>query len=89
MEVLATVKGRVQGVFFRAFASQLAMSMRLKGYAKNLDNGDVEIVVNGNSEMIAEFLEVIKAKKDPYGIYVDSVSWEETEEHEYSGFEIL
>jgi len=89
MEARAIAKGRVQGVFFRSFVSQLARSMRLRGYAKNLDNGDVEIVANGNSEMIAEFLEVIKAKKDPYGIYVDSVSWEETQEHEYSGFEQL
>ncbi|MCX6773531.1 MAG: acylphosphatase [Candidatus Micrarchaeota archaeon] len=89
MEIIAIAKGRVQGVFFRSFVNQLAHSMKLKGYVKNLDDGDVEIVANGTDDMIAEFLEVIKAKKDPYGIYVESLSWEETKENEYSGFEKL
>jgi acylphosphatase len=87
MEIRAIAKGRVQGVFFRSFVEQLANSMRLRGYVGNLDNGDVEIVANGSADMIAEFLEVIKAKKEDFGIYVESLSWEETGEHEYPGFE--
>ena len=87
MEIIAIAKGRVQGVFFRSFVKQLADSMRLRGYVKNLGNGDVEIVANGNQDMLAEFLEVIKAKKEDYGIYVESLSWNEKKEEEYSGFE--
>jgi acylphosphatase len=89
MEIVAMAKGRVQGVFFRAFVKRLADSMRIRGYVRNLGNGDVEIVASGNQEMIAEFLEAIKAKKEDYGIYVESLSWKEKKEEEYSGFEKL
>jgi acylphosphatase len=89
MEIIAIAKGRVQGVFFRSFVNQLADSMRIRGYVKNLGNGDVEIVANGTEDIIAEFLEVIKAKKQDFGIYVESLSWKEKKEEEYSGFEKL
>lgn len=86
MEIIAVAKGRVQGVNFRAYVKSLADAMRLSGYAKNLDNGDVEIVVNGNGEMVAEFLEMIKNKRDEWGIRVDSLSWKEKKEGKYEGF---
>jgi len=86
MEIIATAKGRVQGVNFRAYAKSLADAMRLSGYAKNLDSGDVEIVVNGDGEMVAEFLETIKNKRDGNGIRVDSLSWKEKKEEKYEGF---
>jgi acylphosphatase len=41
------VSGRVQGVFFRASARTQAQEMGLSGYAKNLPNGDVEVLASG------------------------------------------
>jgi acylphosphatase len=41
------VHGRVQGVFFRQAAAQEASSMGLRGWVRNLANGDVEIVAEG------------------------------------------
>jgi acylphosphatase len=41
------VSGRVQGVGFRAFVRKHAKSLGLRGYAKNLANGDVEVVAAG------------------------------------------
>ena len=89
MEIIAIAKGRVQGVFFRAYVKSLADAMRLSGYAKNLENGDVEIVINGDSDMIAEFLETIKNKREDGGIRVDSLSWKEKKEERHLGFEII
>jgi acylphosphatase len=60
--------------------------MRLTGYAKNLENGDVEIVINGKEDMVAEFLEMIKNKRDGSGIRVDSLSWKEKKEERHVGF---
>ncbi len=41
------VHGRVQGVFFRHAAAQEARSLGLRGWVRNLANGDVEIVAEG------------------------------------------
>ncbi len=47
IELLATIKGRVQGVGFRAKAKQLADALKLTGFVRNLINGDVEICAQG------------------------------------------
>jgi acylphosphatase len=41
------VHGRVQGVFFRQAAVEEARSLGLRGWVKNLPNGDVEMVAEG------------------------------------------
>jgi acylphosphatase len=41
------VHGRVQGVFFRHAAAEEARSLGLRGWVKNLANGDVELVAEG------------------------------------------
>lgn len=50
------VKGKVQGVGFRFFCQMTAKTLNnLTGFAKNLDNGDVLIEVQGPYEKIIEF----------------------------------
>lgn len=51
------VNGRVQGVGFRSFCQLLALKYHLSGYAKNLDNGCVEIEVQGQPENIMQFIQ--------------------------------
>ncbi len=41
------VHGRVQGVFFRQAAAEEARSLGIRGWVRNLPNGDVEIVAEG------------------------------------------
>jgi len=43
------VKGRVQGVYFRAFTQKQAVKLNLKGFVRNLADGSVEIVACGHS----------------------------------------
>jgi len=53
------VTGRVQGVFFRASTRDRATQLGLLGYAKNLGDGSVEVVVSGtasNVEVLAQWL---------------------------------
>jgi len=54
------VKGSVQGVGFRRFVFENAKKLKLKGYAKNLSNGNVEILVAGDEEKIKELYEACK-----------------------------
>ena len=41
------VSGKVQGVFFRRNVGNKALELGLKGFAKNLENGNVEVAAQG------------------------------------------
>ncbi|MGH8234612.1 MAG: acylphosphatase [Rhodanobacteraceae bacterium] len=47
------VTGRVQGVFFRASTREQALRLGLTGYAKNLADGNVEVVACGTDTALA------------------------------------
>ena len=51
--VRCLVEGRVQGVFFRASTAHEADRLKLDGWAKNLPDGRVEVVVSGESGAVA------------------------------------
>ena len=47
------IRGRVQGVFYRASTRDKALSLGLTGYARNLPDGRVEVVACGEADAIA------------------------------------
>ncbi|BBA33105.1 acylphosphatase [Methylocaldum marinum] len=51
------VSGLVQGVFFRAATRERAVALGIKGWVRNLPDGRVEILAEGASDRIAEFLD--------------------------------
>lgn len=46
------VRGRVQGVGFRYFVEQVASELNIAGYARNLDDGRVEVYAVGAPELL-------------------------------------
>ncbi|AMR34416.1 acylphosphatase [Mucilaginibacter sp. PAMC 26640] len=52
-----TVKGKVQGVSFRAGAKAVADQLGIKGWVKNLPNGDVYLEAEGDDTMMEMFVE--------------------------------
>lgn len=56
-QVKILVKGKVQGVFFRKNTRQEADKLGLKGYAKNLDEGHVEIVAQGEEQGVKALID--------------------------------
>lgn len=48
------IRGRVQGVGYRAFAQRAAQALGLTGYARNLDDGRVEVYAAGPAGKLAE-----------------------------------
>lgn len=59
-QVKLTVSGKVQGVFFRHHTRQQAFKLGLRGYVKNLINGDVEIVAKGDDLQVDQLIEWAK-----------------------------
>ncbi len=53
---IAHISGRVQGVYFRASSQQQAIEYSLSGYARNLADGDVEVLLCGDEENIEKML---------------------------------
>ncbi len=53
------VSGKVQGVGYRAFLLDKAKSLDIVGWAKNLDDGRVEIIVEGSEDKLGEFLNYV------------------------------
>lgn len=46
------VSGRVQGVFFRASTRDEALRLKLSGYARNLADGRVEVLAQGEGSAV-------------------------------------
>ena len=59
-QIEAIVSGKVQGVSFRMHAQRKAQQLGVKGYVKNLSNGDVEIVAVGEVAAIDASIEWAK-----------------------------
>jgi acylphosphatase len=74
------VRGRVQGVGFRWFAHREAAALELCGWVRNTENGEVEVMVAGAPEDIAELRAALD--KGSRGSRVDAVIAHELAENE-------
>jgi acylphosphatase len=81
------VSGKVQGVFFRAAAHDQAESLGLTGWVRNLPDGRVEILAEGKSEPIAEFLDWCRSGP-PRARVEECRAVEENPTGEFGGFEV-
>ncbi|WP_428945770.1 acylphosphatase [Pantoea sp. FN060301] len=77
----AWVHGRVQGVGFRYSTQQQAKALGLKGYAKNMDDGSVEVLACGEESQVQRLLEWLRAG-GPRSAQVDKVLTEPNSLHE-------
>ena len=59
MQCYILISGKVQGVGFRYFTRQNAMRLGVHGYAKNLPNGKVEVVAEGDKATLEEFVKIL------------------------------
>lgn len=58
------VSGRVQGVFFRDTARQRASDAGIAGSARNLKDGRVEVILEGDAEAVAAMIEWCRSGPD-------------------------
>ena len=69
--VRVRVRGRVQGVFFRAEAQARAESLGVAGWIRNADDGSVEAVFEGDDEQVESMVEW--CRRGPAGARVEEV----------------
>jgi acylphosphatase len=70
------ISGRVQGVGFRYFIDDLAQREGVSGYVRNLPDGRVETLVEGDAEAVGRVEGALW--RGPRGARVDDVAIEET-----------
>lgn len=81
------VGGRVQGVFFRASARDQARALGLRGFARNLADGRVEVLAVGDAAAIEQL--ALWLHNGPPGARVEELERMDADAHEVgAGFEI-
>ena len=79
------VHGFVQGVFFRTNAVKKAQDSDLRGYAKNLSDGTVEVVAEGPQDKLEELIEFCKNSPGASEVSKVDVKFEKPK-NEFSSF---
>jgi len=79
--------GKVQGVFYRATAKDVADLTGVKGWIRNLPNKDVEITATASEETLQKFISW--CKQGPPKAIVEDVVIEELDLHEFSNFKVI
>lgn len=81
------ITGRVQGVFFRAETRETAESLGLSGWVRNVPDGSVEAVFEGERSRVREAVEW--CRKGPPGARVDAIEVKMEEPAGETGFSVV
>jgi len=81
------VKGKVQGVFYRAFVKNTAEQSGITGWVKNLPDGNVEIKATSSEDRIKNFIEL--CRQGPSRAVVDDFIIEVLPTESFSDFRII
>ncbi|HEY6149862.1 MAG TPA: acylphosphatase [Gaiellaceae bacterium] len=84
--VRVRIRGRVQGVFFRAEARARAESLGVAGWVRNAEDGSVEAVFQGDEERVSSMVEW--CRRGPGGAEVDDVEVQSEEPIGETGFSV-
>jgi acylphosphatase len=80
------VHGRVHGVGFRVFVARIARSRRVTGSARNLPDGTVEVVLEGDVEDVAAVARA--CEEGPRSASVTHVETFDEQRHGLRGFDV-
>jgi len=81
------IEGTVQGVFFRGFIKENAERYNIKGFVRNLDDGRVEVFLEGNNEEVDKMVEL--CKKGPKHAQIRNVEIKPERFQDFKVFKVL
>lgn len=81
------VFGEVQGVFFRYSTKEKANQLELKGWVRNVEDGTVEIMAEGEEEKLKKFIDWCYIGPPAAKVEKMEIEWQEAE-GEFEIFEI-
>jgi acylphosphatase len=83
----ATIGGHVQGVGFRAYVADIAVSLEIGGWVRNRWDGTVEVVAEAERSVLEQFLGFLR--RGPRGSYVSDLDFEWQEaQNEFQDFRV-
>lgn len=83
------VQGCVQGVAFRYTTKMKADEQKVYGYAKNLEDGSVEVVLQGNEEEVDNLATIVQRCPSPAGFVTSYTKEVISNEPQYTRFSVL
>lgn len=81
------IDGTVQGVFFRVFLKDNAEKLNLRGFTRNLEDGKIEVFIEGNPDQVNEMIEL--CKKGPKYSQIRDVQIIPEKFQDFKNFKIL
>jgi len=81
------IKGTVQGIFFRQFIKDNAERNDIRGFVRNLEDGRVEVFIEGKIENVNKIIEL--CKKGPRHAKINHVEMRDERIQDFREFKIL
>ncbi|HIH52350.1 MAG TPA: acylphosphatase [Nanoarchaeota archaeon] len=81
------ISGLVQGIFFRSFVKENAEKLNIKGFVRNLEDGRVEVFIEGNFEDVVKMVEL--CKKGPKHSEIKKVEEKSERFQDLKSFKVL
>jgi acylphosphatase len=81
------IKGRVQGVYYRASAKDVARKTGLTGWIRNTPDGHVEAMATGSEEQLELFINW--CREGPRGARVTEVEIQVVDDAQFEAFKIV
>ena len=81
------IEGIVQRVFFRSFIEENAERHNVKGFTRNLENGKVEIFLEGDIDSVNKVIEL--CKKGPKHSQIKKIEIKPERFQGFKGFKVL
>lgn len=87
MKAQIIVQGIVQGVSYRFFTVDMAKQYNIRGYCRNLSDGNVEVIAEGDEGMVNEFIKQLKIGPPAAHVTGIDIKWDDTDS-EFDNFGI-
>jgi len=81
------IHGTVQGIFFRRFIKENAERHNVKGFVRNLEDGRIEVFLEGNVEDVNKMIEI--CKKGPRHSIIKRVEMKPERFQDLKNFKVL